>query len=183
MLPIKPLPRVIGIVFESGGKSIFSKIIRLLTHSQYSHVEFLLENGETVGSRELEGVKYRKIDRFNKPEIFYFCNAETGEVKSLSDNEQIRLQMFIVDNLGKKYDYKGILGYLLSKDGYHGKDDWFCSEFVFFGCKKIGRKLSNRSKCYYVSPADIANSLRIRKKKNDNSDKRDNTPVEGGFCK
>jgi len=157
-------PSVVGVVFESKGKSIFSKIIRLLTHSKYSHVEFIFENDITFGSRELSGVKQRTIASFNEPEIYEFVNFENEKITITDElNDKIWDEL---DKLnGQKYDYLGILGYVFNKPDMHKSDRWFCSELVFYVCKKVGLRLSNRHEDFYVSPSDIAISLRLKPKK------------------
>ena len=162
MLNINP-PKIIGIVLEKGSYGFISKVIKFLTHSKYSHVEFLLEDEFTVGSREFEGVKIRRLSEFKSPEVYNFIDLCTGNPKPLNDLENEVLWDFISKNLNAPYDYKGIIGYLLNKPNMHLANAWFCSEFIFFGCEKVDRKLSNREKSFYVSPGDIAVSLRLKK--------------------
>lgn len=156
-------PKLVGIVFESGGKGFISKAIRTITHSKYSHVEFLFENDITFGSREFEGVKMRTLASFNNPEIFYFCNPDTRETIEITDELNNKIWELLEDVVGESYDYGGIFGYLLNKPNMHKNNKWFCSELVFYVCKKVGLKLSNRQEDFYVSPGDIAVSLRLKK--------------------
>lgn len=162
MLPIQNY--IIGVVLESGGKGIVSKTIRYLTKSKYSHVEFLYSDGQTtVGSTAEKGVAYGNISEFNNPETFLFCNLDT--IIELPDKELEALQAFIDSQLGCKYDFGGIFGYLLNKNNYNGKSDWFCSEFVFEALQSIGFLLLNRETGHYVTPQNVAESLRLRKLK------------------
>lgn len=162
-------PKLVGIVFESNGKSFVSKCIRFLTHSKYSHVEFIFEGNITFGSREFDGIKARDIGSFNNPEIFEIVDLCTEKPIEITDEINNKIWDELDKLNGHKYDYLGILGYLFNKPNMHDSDRWFCSELVFYVCKKVGLRLSNRHEDFYVSPSDIANSLRLRPRQKNNN--------------
>ena len=73
----------------------------------------------------------------------------TPELSNDDANEGLK---FLSEQIGKKYDYKGILGFLLRKKNMHNPDAWFCSELVFAFLRKCGRFVLNEVEPYQVNP-------------------------------
>lgn len=120
--------------------------IRHITWSQYSHVEFVLDeewqeamhqsatvllkalldsqtlSNLTIGARHKDGVQIRPSDYEPYPLDDRFLVEVTPEQKQT-------LMKFVLDQVGKPYDTTAILGILAHRD-WRRQDSWFCSELV-----------------------------------------------------
>ena len=141
------------------GKSFFpSKMIRWFTWSKYSHAAFLCDDGSVYESWHVGGVCHRKnIHEGHTPgtkiDVFYMA---VSELQYFTILESLRREV------GKKYDFKGILGMLLRKN-VDKKASWFCSELVFKAFKDAGIDLLANKKPEQVSPADLSFSPLLTK--------------------
>ena len=142
------------------GKSFFpSKFIQWFTWGKYSHSAWSfceIEAGMLVGDiSEYEawagkgvvhvpaiGLNHTKGTRID----LYDLKAK------LNNKEASEGLTFLTEQIGKGYDYKGILGFILRKKSLHNPYDWFCSELVFAFLLKCGRFLLHGIKPYQVSP-------------------------------
>ncbi len=97
-------------------------LIRLTTWSEFSHVEFLLDNGTTLGAHAQGGVRIRpqNYDRFTRIQIV--------EVE-VTEPEKAAILKFAHAQVGKGYDFLDIFGIFFHRDW---RDDrrWICSELV-----------------------------------------------------
>ena len=142
------------------GKSFFpSKIIEWFTWGKYSHSAWSfceIEDGKLVGdTSEYEAWAGKGV--VHVPEIG--ANHTKGtridlyQLATPLDNADANKGLkFLSDQLGKGYDYKGILGFLLRKKSMHNPNDWFCSELVFAFLQKCGRFVLNEVEPYQVNP-------------------------------
>lgn len=94
----------------SSQSNIGSWLIRYRLNCRWSHVEFVLDNSNTIGSRFIGGVKERGPIEYLEYEDFAIPDIELKDI-------------------GSWYDYLALFGSLL---GVHLQiDDWFqCSEYV-----------------------------------------------------
>jgi len=135
------------------GKSLLSIFIKFFTWSKYSHVSVLFENGNEYEAWQKGGVQIVPI---------FGMNHKKGTVIDLyklktTDEEEQKAELFALSQLGKKYDYWAILGFMIRKN-IHEKKALVCSEYVFSICLSIGKVLLNNLKAYQVSPRDITTS-------------------------
>lgn len=87
-----------------------SWVIRKRLGCRWSHVEFFLDDGHTVGSRFFGGVKLRKPIKYKQYRDFEIPNLKLGDI-------------------GSWYDYVALLGSLLGIQLQVTK--WFqCAEYV-----------------------------------------------------
>lgn len=115
----------------TASKSIACHIIRWLTWSEYSHVEFKTSTGY-VGALP-EGVvwKPRQYDPH--------CNYALAHI-TVTPQELVKINEFLKAQIGKPYDFGAIVGIWLHRDWSHpGK--WFCSELVAATFRAAGIKL------------------------------------------
>lgn len=97
------------------------KLIRLWTHSKYSHVELIINDTWYTSSIRDGGVrqrhsKARPLDHWDFIEIDL---AHDQALEALTKFNEIR---------GQKYDWIGILFSQLIKTDGHARGKWFCSE-------------------------------------------------------
>ncbi len=69
--------------------------------------------------------------------------------------EQRRLfYEFLAAQIGKPYDYLGILGFAL-RTRVESKNSWFCSELIFAAAQAAEINLLSRIEPYQVAPGDL----------------------------
>lgn len=141
------------IVFEKRKKSIISSIVRFFTHSDYCHVEFWEpDSGITIGSRPWRGVATGTLDDFQNPVL--------AKIDCPMDSDRYaRLYNDALTYVGLKYDYKGVLGFLINRFKVnHNRVK--CSHLVDEVLKKHGIVLINKESIK-VTPQDLAESILV----------------------
>lgn len=103
-------------------KDPISQAIRDVTWSAFSHVEFMLDDGTTLGAHANGGVRIRPID------YAIFSNEERYRV-TVTDDQKATILAYAQAQLGKPYDFTDIFGILLHRD-WRKDDGWICSELV-----------------------------------------------------
>ena len=106
--------------------SALSKLIRLSTWSKFSHVDILIEPDVYLGALPGEGVVFHN----EKPRDFQFCEIAVPESAIAFAQSQV----------GKPYDYTGILGFGLHRN-WQDDRKWFCSELIAAACLHGGVRL------------------------------------------
>jgi len=91
----------------------------------WSHVDFVMEDGSLLGSREDDvgggrGVRIRPSD-YETPKFSQVISINCTEV------QYARYTGFLFAQLGKPYDVPGIFGMITGRD-WHDPSAWFCSE-------------------------------------------------------
>lgn len=123
------------------GKSFFSKLIRWKTSSEYSHVEavnnYEVNGFDTYGAINLKGVMWCKIDWHTKGTHYDVYSIDVTE------DEFINFWKFLMSQRSKKYDIRGIFGYVTYKP-LNDKNKWYCSEILYSALKIIGIELFNK---------------------------------------
>lgn len=111
------------LAFYSGRRTILDRAIQFFTKSKFSHVELIC--GEPGGSAICRsssgrdgGVREKEIqfhpDHWTFVKIHSWCNPEAWHV--------------IGQEVGRKYDFAGILLSQFLGSGRHSRRKWFCSE-------------------------------------------------------
>lgn len=102
--------------FYKGPGHIFDQIIRWWTDSIYSHVEIVVD-GIAYGADAWQGrVRVANTSTFNRD------NWDVFEITAIHDTAWLNAQ------LGKKYDWLGIMGFLLFR--VDDPSRWYCSELA-----------------------------------------------------
>lgn len=126
-----------------------SASIRAFTWSNFSHVEFILDDGTALGAHAKGGVAIRPIDYAK------FTNEE--RYKILVSPEQKRdILAYAHSQVGKPYDYTDIIGIVLHRD-WRAEDHWICSELVAAAFEKGGLPLlyAPIDKVNRITPGDV----------------------------
>lgn len=139
------------------GKSRLSRAIRWWTRTEFSHVGVERANGNfleawTHGVRMV--ADYATDHARGTPVEWY-------RIEGAKPAQREAMERFIVSQLGKPYDYRGLFGFISRKDYTDNPDKWFCSELVFQACKVAGIDLLARVPAYKVSPGAIWTSPRL----------------------
>ncbi|WP_152619486.1 C40 family peptidase [Cohnella kolymensis] len=146
----------IGDIIFVRSSSPFSWLIRWLTRSEYSHCAIYLTEKKIIEADALKRVKISK-NRYHDCPSVDLC---------LNDNEKVRLVEYLINQIGKPYDYKQIAGLFLRLIGLSKKQNlWdsvnsvICSELIDRGYGSIGRDLLPDRLDGDCTPADLANAL------------------------
>lgn len=146
------------------GTSLVSRLIRWATWSEYSHASWIdgiheYEAWHTRGERFKSGVRCviglgaghslgTVVDIYQVPEL------------TVEQAQEIRL--FLISQIGKRYDLRGVLGFISRRDSAQYQDRWFCSELVFTALLRVGLPLLSNVPAHRVSPGMLALSPRLR---------------------
>jgi len=137
------------------GISLASRLIKLICRGKYSHTAIILEDKKIV-------------------EAWQGCN-EVRIIKSLSDGHKsgtkvdiyeipctgLQERMFteyLMRQVGKKYDFLGLVSFYFNKSKYNREDRWFCSELFVAACNFADIQLLNNVEPWQVSPSLVTRS-------------------------
>ena len=119
----------------------YNRIIRAYTWHPYTHVDVCMTDTSFIGALPNVGVVIH--------------NQGARDVKYMTLDVDFNLVIgFMQNQVGKKYDWKGIFG-LTFHENFEIKDRWFCSELV-------GAAINHASPgffsvpAYKLTPRDIA---------------------------
>lgn len=119
------------VAFYQGKGTLFDKLIRWWTYSDYSHVEFVFSSGEWIGSSPRDGgVRSTFIEPVPGHWKFVWV--------PISEQQEVALKEWCLSQVGKKYDWVGII---LSQIFYFHVQEpkkWFCSELCTAGLQRHG---------------------------------------------
>jgi uncharacterized protein YycO len=148
----KDSPATIRIRFVTED-SLVSALIRQHTWCEYSHVEFLLDDGTTLGAHASGGVRIRPADydKFTKIAVF--------EVR-MTVEQKFQIMSFAQAQLGKAYDCEAIAGIVLHRD-WRASDKWFCSELVAAAFEQALPLLNVQESVNRIVPRDLLLSLQL----------------------
>lgn len=131
-------------------EDVESIAIRAYTWCAFSHVEFVLDDGTTLGARtdHNPGVQIRPINYAK------FSNEERYNIP-VTDEQKAIIMAFAHAQVGKPYDVKDIFGIFTHRD-WRDDGSWICSELVTAAFEKGGVYLLNSQSEYVnrVTPAD-----------------------------
>jgi len=134
------------------GLSWVSKAIRWQTRSDYSHIAIELDDGSVIEAWHVGGVahnqSFRTVHTKGTP-VDAFAILE-----KIDENEALA---FLLDQVGKKYDFGSIARFMTRRDEPHD-EKWFCSELAMAGVSKGGVDLLKRIPASHVSPGHMVTS-------------------------
>jgi uncharacterized protein YycO len=148
----KDSPATIRIRFVTED-DLVSALIRQHTWCEYSHVEFVLDDGTTLGAHFSGGVAIRPANYAKFTRVAEFVVLTTVARK-------LTIMSFAHAQVGKDYDCSAIAGDLMHRDW---RDDakWFCSELVTVGFEQADPILAPRVGVNRIVPRDLLLSLRL----------------------
>lgn len=126
------------------GRGFISRLIRWQTRSKYSHAALLLSDGRTIiEAWQGAGVRVKEITDWTDVDLF--------EIEGLTPLVETRAYSFACDQVGKKYDYWGVIRFV-SRRHMPANEKWFCSELAFAALEIAGLRLLERIDASEVSP-------------------------------
>ena len=138
------------------GNSFISKLIMRSSHGRFSHV-----------SVEFDGCIYESIEGkgFIKSNKLSWKHSPIKEryVVMVSNKRYKQFEDWSEEQVGKRYDYTGVLShaspfFFKPRQGY-----WYCSEYTFVLLNKIVGILGDDSQHHKVSPQLFRDILRLAK--------------------
>lgn len=111
---------MIKVLFSRNDK-IGSRLIRLATWSDWSHVDLVRPNGTLIGATALHGVGLEDIDN-------RLAQASAAAIVAFPGDDVAAIE-WAYSQLEKPYDWLGVAGVGLHRD-WMEDDKWFCSESV-----------------------------------------------------
>lgn len=138
----------VQILFAEGRK-IFSRLIKAVTWSRFSHVGMIDETGEYVYEAEaFMGVVKTPINEFVER-----YNGRVVREDYNCDNPKNAFA-FMESQLGKSYDYSAIFGILFKTD-IDKENAWFCSELVVRSIEEGGTSYFRPDYESRITPEDL----------------------------
>ena len=132
-------------------KWLGSIIVRVMTLSQFSHVDYVSnlkdENGNNfvLGSIPDSGLGYRSQNNNSYYELYKHKTETIYEKPSFLN--------FIENKQGSAYDWTAIVGFGVPNRNWNETNKWFCSEIVAAAFNTIGHNIGKFS--HRVSPVDL----------------------------
>lgn len=140
------------------GKSWLSRIIQAFNWSPYSHVAWIDDNDFTVYEAWRRGVSRAPTPSHNHTPG---TMVDLFTVKGETPEHTAIIREFMQSQLGKPYDFLGILGFVFRATRLQRKTKWFCSELVAEAYATAGIPLV-RLPSHKVYPGMLATSLRLK---------------------
>ena len=135
------------------GTSLVSRVIKWQTRSMYSHAAFYWPDTQTVVEAwHIGGVRQGCIHAAHTPgTIVDYYSVDLPEERS---EEEVYL--WLMGQVGKAYDYRGVLKFISRRKAAIKEGKWFCSELVMSGCAHANVHLLLRIANAEVSPGQVA---------------------------
>ncbi|MCK5307046.1 MAG: hypothetical protein KAJ73_00405 [Zetaproteobacteria bacterium] len=127
---------------------IIAGLVRWFTWSEYNHVAI----GRAEGTTLIEAIGWRGVVLSN----MYYLRSRSTVIKVMEVEVLRDPTVHLRSQLGKKYDYSGILGIWFRRN-WQEENRWFCSELVAWACAKAGTPLVVEEK-HRITPNDILTS-------------------------
>lgn len=142
-------------IMFSASRTIGGKLIRLGTISRWNHVDLIFEDGVMIGSTTRLGVEVTNLqDRIKNNHV---CRYKIDKIKT-TETEDAIIRRFVEGQIGKPYDYTGILAFLNPlREPLQDDTKWFCSELVAAAFSYAGVDLV-RLDASWVTPGMIDRS-------------------------
>lgn len=147
------------------GKSLTSQLIKFQSRGVYSHVAFLLENGTVIEAWQDGGVLHNaSLGMRHSPGT----EVDIFDLPAMETYQKRALMHFLNEQLGKKYDFRGVFRFLSLPRIFNRLDPmaddvtrWFCSELAFAATNHAGIPLLARVRQDKVSPAVLSYSTQL----------------------
>lgn len=139
-----------GDIIGTHGKGLISEAIQWYTHSKYSHIRIAISDTEFIEAT------WPKVRRGHITELKKGYTVKTPIIP-LTPEEQMNIRLFLHKKIGKKYDWRGLLSFIVRKN-VSNKNWYFCNELAEEAYIAINRKLVGGEPSWHT-PDDLMNSL------------------------
>ena len=124
-----------------------SLLIRLVTWSNFSHVDIVLDGGQIIGAEAGKGVSKGSFER----QVRKASKAVTVEIPVLDLQAALA---FAKSQKGKPYDWLGVAGIGLRRN-WQEPSKWSCAEFVAASLAKGGYNPFDAKFHHRITPQDL----------------------------
>ncbi len=131
----------------TGGLGAVGQLIQLATWSWCSHVDIELHPQWLLGALPGDGVVMRAPEET--------ARVERYSIGGLSAADERAVLRFAEAQLGKPYDWPGVLGWGLRQRNWQQDDSWFCSELVAWAFLQAGHPLLRAEDAWRITPRDL----------------------------
>jgi len=139
--------KTVSVIFRRN-HTLGSILLRVAMWSKWAHCG-VIHGNEVIEASAVGGVVRTPYDAFIK-------NSSCHEIVGfyLQDAVADAVVQNMLSQLGKPYDWTGILGIAFRQRNWHDKDKWSCAELVAWAFEKAGRPLV-RAGSWRVNPQQI----------------------------
>ena len=124
-----------------------SWLIRFVTWSEYSHVDIILHDQSLIGAIAPNGVVKHSMDK-------RLSMASKALIMELPVNSFQDAKAYALSQLGKKYDWLGVIGIGLHRN-WQEEDKWSCAELVAKVLSEGGQKPFDSKFYNRITPQDL----------------------------
>src|SRR5574343_444286 len=144
------------VLFRRGkNNGVIGWLISAFTVGSYSHCEIVVREDNSFFYTVAAIFEHNAIEKIaRKKTAKFYKNWDIVEIKTVNDKEAID---FLREQVGKKYDFLGILFSQIFPFKSENAKEWFCSELCSATLKKAGVKLKEPNKIY--SPSKLFHEL------------------------
>jgi len=154
------------------GKSPVSRVIQFINWNKYSHASWvddendeLLKSLYTAETKDAEVIEAWHKGGVRRTKSIHADHTPGTVIDlfsiKLTRGERQALVEFYDNQVGKMYDFRGVLKFISRRDD-NNMDRWFCSEMIFAGFLRIRKPLLLRVPARKVYPGLLAYSPHLR---------------------
>lgn len=149
------------IIGVSKGDSVISSVIKWFQlGNEYTHAFYCIPNTDLTNPEVIEAwhLPILKRGEVRTGKFYSQTNFKLYYVEA-TDEQVVNFYKYMIDKIGKhKYDYLGILGFVINSKNLQDKNSYFCSEILFEGLQSVGINLLNYTNANKVTPALLMRS-------------------------
>lgn len=127
-------------------KGLPTFLIRTLTRSKWSHVALQMNNSVYEVTFE-RGVSRTSVFEFRK-------RYPESDIKCVNIHDEAPVKKWLDSQLGKKYDYGALVGFLDTKRNWEDPEEWFCSELIAEALIREG-VIHPKVRSHRITPNDL----------------------------
>lgn len=119
------------IIFATRRKYIPAMLLRIITLSKFSHMAVLLDDNTVIEAAAFKGVVRGSYENFRR-------QYDRIIIQDVSLPDEEAAIKFLLEQVGKPYDWAAIFGIVFRNGKWADLDSWFCSELVAAAIKAGG---------------------------------------------
>lgn len=145
------------VLLHKADNSLFGRVIRLRTQSQYTHAELLFANGDRFAIySDRKATFYRVLPTLPLWDVAVW---DCYEIPA-GDSDELAVRAFCAEQVGTSYDWLGIILSQLFPWNRQHATKWFCSEVVVAALQAGGSLLLYGETPHQVSPGKLGKIFR-----------------------
>lgn len=141
------------------GKSFVSKIVKWFQWGYpYTHVAYVLDDRDKSNPLIIEAwydVHACHYDIYHKGDPFEYFYIDS------TDKQRRMVERFLFQQLGKTYDWLGVIGFAFHKD-IEDRQSWFCSELISEALFRAGIDVLESIQSWKITPKLLLISPLVR---------------------